>query len=389
MDRNPPHPKRKPEPPMSAHRAFIYALVAPGWGEWYAGAKWRGVLTFTLLCLAFAWFAWVFYLFVSHLFANPLVLLQGGADQAAATDDSASTMIFYMQGTAWHLVVMVWMWAIIAGVSLARDKRIVLGLQPQTSAVWGMIMAWLCPGAGQSYMGKKLMAVVFFAAAAVAVYALLPVYLNLGRELKAILLAQPEATNSTFGVMNVVGDLMDKVKQFLLQMKVFVGYSMPELLRILVRCLAMADTALLLHAAGNAWRPEPVAAQPMTRAEAMVAEAARFEREREGLPLTRGPRVPWTRRPFPRALGHAGACWLCPGAGQFLQGRFMWGWGFLGAFLGCKLFLGLLFNLDLATAEQILYLTWIPGLIRWLAILEAFLWFLVVGRKQEAAFAAM
>jgi len=80
-----------------------------------------------------------------------------------------------------------------------------------------------------------------------------------------------------------------------------------------------------------------------------------------------------------------GLGWLCPGSGQILQKRFTLGWYFLAGYIGSTFFVGFLLHLDFITVPTADLWGWLPVVIKLSAMVEAPLWMLKEGKKENAA----
>ncbi|THB68051.1 MAG: hypothetical protein D6E12_07265 [Desulfovibrio sp.] len=365
---------QKQDRPVSAHRAFLYAMALPGWGEWYAGRKQLGAATFGLLCLALLWFTWMFVLYITDMMQG----LQGALLGLPLAEVSPN--LFYLFGASGHSLYVVWMWAMLAGVQYARERRVHENLPGQRSSIWGLVMAWVCPGCGHAYQGKAALGYLFFGAYSVIALCILPVYFQFSRDLKAMLGDQDILMGNTHTVVSVMLNALG-------ELSMRVDFSPASLFKVVLRSLAVADTAIMLYAAKQAakYLPSQAGGQteerpaPKTRAEAMVAEAARHEQRVQGTL----PPVPWHKRPFVQALGYWGASWLCPGAGQMLQGRGVLGWVLLGLYFLPSAALSAVLHLDLIDPSSVGWLAHTPGIVKWAVMFEALIWWLWIGNNRD------
>ena len=79
----------------------------------------------------------------------------------------------------------------------------------------------------------------------------------------------------------------------------------------------------------------------------------------------------WLTPSFRYGIALLGLGWLCPGAGQLLQGRYRIGWGMLAGYFGTKFLIGMLLGPELITVDTADALAWLAVAIQLTAMVEA------------------
>lgn len=148
-----------PPAPPSTHTAFVYAFLAPGTGEQYAGARARGALTLVAVLGVFSWFCYAFYRLALETVELATSYLQKHALPADVAGASWGMQALIGLGVA----LLLWKWGMISAVGVARSRREALGAPEQANPLWAGAMSFLCPGLGQAYVGKPLLGWCFLA----------------------------------------------------------------------------------------------------------------------------------------------------------------------------------------------------------------------------------
>ena len=282
--------------PVSVYRAFFYSAGLPGAGEWYAGRRLAGALTCGAALGLLAAFTVYSVIAVGDLMQHAETGLQTGR---LALERSIPILA---AGASLFGFYLAWLWGMTAAVEAAAARRRADGLPIQRSAAWGAFMSWVCPGCGQVFTGKSLYG-----------YAILAGYVTAG---VFVALAYKQLAASLLDMLRQ-GSLepLSRLEALrLVQAKLLIlDHGFAQWLRRAVAGLAVAETALALS---PSW----------------VDDCA---------PPGSGP-APWHRTRPARAAGLLGLGWLCPGAGQILQGRPSIGWIFFVAWFAVQALLGIL-----------------------------------------------
>lgn len=315
--------------PVSVHRAGIYAILAPGWGDWYAGRPVRGVLLLCGFLACFTWLCWVGATLLLDLTLAPFARegLVPGA-RAWAVDPR------------WQLGVatlgMVWLWhlGVFSAIASARELYRQEGREFERAPWFAVLVSVCAPGAGQAYAspgagphtGRVRFGLGLLVAYLLGYLTLIPaLQASLGMAAEATKqleqlgqLGQPQGT-SPLHLASVLHNLV-------MAAKLQAEFSLPWKLHDLLKAYAIADVC----ACFGVFR-----AAPAPDGEEFLLE-----------PAPPRPRPAWESSNFARVFGHLALGWLCPGAGQFLQGRERAGWIFFGMNWGLLLSGSILLGLD-------------------------------------------
>lgn len=297
---------------VSVHRAFAYAVGAPGWGEWYAGFRLRAAGTVAALVVFFVWFTWALWRTsgaVTAMLASSLgnVRSIGPTPEIPGIELGISVLGLYVT----------WAWGVVSAVDCAVEARASSRVDPQRHGIWPLVLSWLSPGSGQIYEGRR----------------------GWGFALWGVWLA------GLFLGLGAVADMAAGLKELLGG-----GAGLTEAPKIVaaVRALSLGTTlgtGQLLQLA--VWT-------------LAFLETCRFVR------------TAWGEPGSPRAYAVLlGAAWLCPGGAQMLQGREKAAVGVAALFVGSQVLLGLLLGADLLDASRVDTLMWVPTLVQWGALAEA------------------
>jgi len=298
--------------PISAHRAFIYAAALPGWGEWYTGAKLRGICSGTAFLAFSVWFIAIVFQVISQFAQLASDYLQGN------TGMPMPTLPYTSFASSLLGIYFIWLWAMISAVNLAGKSRTQNGENLQQDIAWGIGISWLCPGAGQIYSAKHNSGYVIFAAYLVGFLMMIPVYMQMVQELSVLVKNGHEYAGNPLAVIAQVRQITGAVE-----------YSFAQLFQGTIRYLAIAGVCEVLKIQGK-----------------IKETALRF-------------------------LSFLLVGWLCPGSGQLLQGRKGLGWLLLGLVLSCRLLISLNFGADLIGIETAEKLSWALSMIIFFAMVEA------------------
>lgn len=310
-----------PTKSISVHRAFIYGAGAPGLGEFYAGARLRGLATAALFISFSIWFGRILYVMAGRVVGGVFESLDRLAPLALPE------MPLLSLGVSFLVVYATWLWAMMSAVDTAAAYRRHNGQNPQTSVAWATAMAWFCPGCGQIYVGSRRYGYLLLGAYVLGIVAMIPAYMHLFDGISGLARSGQLSPGNPYAVIDAVHGLMARVAN-----------SLGKLYWDGIRYVAIADT---LGALGQRF----------------PADDTRWSKPSPG---------------FGAALFGLG--WLCPGSGQLLQKRSRTGWLFLAAFIGSKFLIGFLLGRDLITVGSADMMGWLPVLIQWGAMVESPLW---------------
>ncbi|AGW12474.1 DUF6677 family protein [Megalodesulfovibrio gigas] len=301
--------------PVSIHRAGVLAVLLPGWGDWHAGRRGRGTLL-ALACMAcLSWLAVVGgVLLLDQLLVMPL---PEPPSPRQWTVDPLLQLAAAFLGLVW-----IWHLGIATAILAARERcreedgASTPGVQaPQVpQAPWfAVLVSWCAPGTGQIYAGRVRFGLGLLAAYLLGYLTIIPVLQHT--------LASAAGAASALGAWH--GDpplvLASKIQHLVMALRLEAVFSLPWKLHELLRAFAMADACALLAVPG----------------------------------LSRSAQSGWESASLARLFGHLLLGWLCPGAGQFLQGRERAGWRFFGMFWGLQLAGAILFAADAISLERL------------------------------------
>ena len=304
--------------PFSIHRAFIYSACAPGAGDIYAGKRLKG---YVILVLFIVFSSWMIVEFARMTSAS-VTYLFGSLDTATAP--SLPQLSVKSISVAFFGMLLIWYGGLLSAVESAVPQLEERGLPPQTSVAWALGMSWLCPGAGQAYTGQRQLGWVLLSGFIISILLMIPAYKTLFDQLSGLLSAGQLD-------MGHIEETMHRVHNYL-------------------RMVDFSTGSLLKH--GVKW----------------YAIAAAMASLREGA-LQHDTR--WSTRAPGYALALVGIGWLCPGAGQLLQGRRQIGWLFLAGYIFLFFIIGLLAKSNVFTIEKAETLAWLHIILQWIAALEA------------------
>ena len=311
--------------PVSVYRAFVYSAGLPGAGEWYAGRRLRGALTCAAaLCLMIAFAAY-------SVGAVREVVHHAGEGLRAGRMTLGRATPFLAAGACLFGFYLVWLLSMAAAVEAARGVRRDRGLALQRSAAWGAVMSWFCPGSGQVFTGQPFYGYAILTAFVAAGLFVAVSYKHLADTILDMLGQGQLERMGRMEALRYVQDLL-----------IILDHGFAQWLRRAVTGLAVAETSLALSRswikAGAAPGPDP---------------------------------PPWPRTPIARAAGLLVLGWLCPGAGQILQGRPLTGWIFFGTWFGVQALLGLILWAGGPHPSVNQALSWLGTLILLAAMIEA------------------
>lgn len=317
------------EAPVSVHRAFTYSACAPGWGDIYAGSRLRGYAALFVFLLCAAWFTWSLTVVVTTLVNQMFDSLEGLKPFVMPQLPVVSL------GIAFGGIYFSWLWSLLSAVDTATGRRHHGGYSPQASVAWAVAMSWFCPGSGQVYAGDRRFGFILFSAYLLGFLLIVPAYKQLFVSLSDLAQSGQLPANNPMAIIGIVHELIVRV-----------DYSFGKVFQESIKYVAVAGTMAAL-------RQGPLKAD-----------------------------MKWIDPSLPHGIGLFGLGWLCPGAGQLLQGRHRIGWGFLAGYFGSKFLIVLLLGGDLIAVETADTLTWLPVIVQWGAMIEAPI-AMGIGRRSD------
>jgi TM2 domain-containing membrane protein YozV len=328
-DKNQAAPATTAKDPISTHRAYVYGACAPGYGEIYAGARLRGYATLSLFVLFSAWFTWELFVIIRSVVGQVFDSLNGIKPFVLPDLPVVSLAVSFFG------IYFLWLWAMLAAVDVAVQQRQKAGQPPQASVGWAVAISWFCPGAGQVYTADRRFGFILWGAYLLGILLMVPAYLQFFSSISEFAKSGQLQPNNPYPVIELIHGLMARV-----------NYSFGKLSQDAVKYVAVAGTLAAL---------------------------------RQG-PLKTD--VKWLQPSMARGIALFGLGWLCPGAGQLLQGRNRIGWAFVAVYVGSKLLIGLLLGRDFITVPTADTLAWLPVLVQWSAMIEAPLAHLYLKRHE-------
>jgi hypothetical protein len=314
--------------PVSVHRAFVYSACAPGIGDVYAGRRLWGYTILVLFILLSIWLTQALVRLLLNLVNYFLESIYGTPPEMLPQFSVTAMLISLI------CLYFIWLSAILSATDGAVIARRENNLPDQASVPWAVAIAWFCPGAGQVYMAQRRLGLFLFIAFIICQLFMVPVYLRLFREISDLLGPTQSSLGSGLELVSALQSIFQNTH-----------FSIGELMQKAVKNYAIGDTMVSL-------RMGPLAADTL-----------------------------WLTPSIGYGLALAGIGWLCPGAGQLLQGRSRIGWFFLFGYLAIRLVLGFAAGqkiIAFQTAE-----TWgcLTVIVQWAAALEAPLRLLGTGSK--------
>ncbi len=325
-DQTPPPLKQ----PVSVHRAFVYSACAPGWGDIYAGYRWRGYATLSVFLFCMAWFAWTLFEILQTVVGQLFDSFKGAG--TFATPELPLTVL----AISFLGIYFTWLWSMLSAVDTAANRRKQTGFPPQHSVGWAVLISWLCPGSGQVYSNDRRFGVMVFCAYLLGILLLFPAYHQLFQSLSELAKTGQLPANNPYAIIGIVHELIVRV-----------NYSFGKVFQQTIKYFAVAGTLAAL-------RQGPL--QDDTR---------------------------WLTPSLGYGAALVGLGWLCPGSGQLLQGRHRIGWGMFAAYFGSKFLIGLLLGGDRITTAAADELAWLSIAVQWGSMIEAPLAMFVLNRQRE------
>lgn len=289
-------------------RAFVFSVLAPGLGEYYAGKRLWGVTMLALFLLALTWSTW-------NGVSLILAARQGlSPDQAFLLPGPSLRFTAFATEALWLVSIFSALWLTTAGISRFAGKR-------PGDLGWGATMSWLCPGSGNLAFGAGQQAWALLLLALAGAWFSLEVYGHWGR------------------------DVLELVRQSVAQ-----GLDLRQALKE----YESPARAMRLHWA-KAFKDVLAAVAVALTVKAALARKA---------PESDGNDSPWYRAVVLMALG-----WFSPGAGQAVRGERILAWVVLAGYALLR-FMAALLDQGLAGGPQAVYVYTAAEILRWTAVLE-------------------
>ena len=176
-------PKDTVDNEVSVHRAFMYSIAMPGWGESYGGSKKRSVVTYSILATTL--FIFFFSLYKIMIAASAYFRAMRGNPDTGFWDFFLTPALLLFLGAGGLYVL--WMWAMLSSVEVAVKTRSEEGLPQQRSPFWSILMTYFCPGAGHLYLGKKEQGYILCGLSILATFLILPSLAELSEAVSAMM----------------------------------------------------------------------------------------------------------------------------------------------------------------------------------------------------------
>ena len=304
--------------PLSVHRAFTYSGCAPGWGDIYSGYRLRGYAVLFIFLFCSAWFTWTLTIVITTLVGQLFDSLQG------ITPFVLPELPVVSLGVSFLGIYFSWLWGLLSAVDTATDRRHHGGYAPQASVAWAVAMSWFCPGSGQVYTNDRRFGFILFGAYLLGFLLIAPVYKQLFLSLSDLVKSGQLSANNPLAIIGIVHELIARV-----------DYSFGKVFQESIKYFAVAGTMAAL-------RQGPLKAD-----------------------------TKWLDLSLAYGTALFGLGWLCPGAGQLLQGRERIGWGFFAGYVGSRFLIVLLLGGDLISVKTADTLAWLPVIVQWGAMIEA------------------
>jgi hypothetical protein len=314
--------------PVSVHRAFTYSACAPGWGDIYAGARFRGYAILLIFLICAAWFTWTLTIMITTLVGQLFDSLEG------LTPFAMPDLPLVSLGISFFGIYFSWLWSLLSAVDTTVDQRHHGGYSPQASVAWAVAMSWFCPGSGQVYASDRRFGFILFGAYLLGFLLIVPAYKQLFVSLSELAQSGQLSANNPLAIIGIVHGLIVRV-----------DFSFGKIFQESIKYVAVAGTMAAL-------RQGPLKAD-----------------------------TKWLNPSLAYGTALFGLGWLCPGAGQLLQGRNRIGWGFLAGYFGSKFLIVLLLGGDFTTVETADTLAWLPVIAQWGAMIEAPI---AMGMRKQA-----
>ena len=303
---------------ISAHRAFIYGLCAPGMGETYAGSRLRGYLTALFFIFFGTWFGWTVFTIVEGTVERIVGRLEG---ISPVTPQDLSLLSL---GISFIGIYCIWLWSQISSVDSAIEIRRKNKEPSQASVAWSITISWFCPGAGQVYAGDRRLGYILFTGYIMGILLMIPAYIQLFQGMTAIVKSDQLSLGNPYTLINMVREQITRM-----------DYSYGKLFQLSLKSFAVAAGLATLRLG----------------------------------PLSND--VRWTQPALGAGAALFGIGWLCPGAGQILQKRSTFGWCLLAGYLGSSILIGFLLSQNFITVQKVDTLAWVGVLFQWGAMAEA------------------
>jgi hypothetical protein len=306
---------------ISTHRAFVYSIIMPGWGEWYAGSRMRSFFTGIMLLVSLVLFTFIMFDLTVAITDMIMDIIDGDMNA------KMPAIPFNYLGLSIAGLCFTWLWGIISSIDIAVKKQKQDNELPENNPIWGVVFSWVCPGSGHVYSGYPLFGYILFTGYLMGILLLFPVYKHLGNEIFEMMYNGTLSATNRFEIISLFREYTTRLH-----------FSFAPLFLKILKYVAIAGTIDSLNE--------------------IIAKRADNSFE-------------WMKNPWIRGLVHLLFGWLCPGAGQLLEKRNISGWGIIVINAACLLIVGfLLTSGSITPSTAYKYNILISGL-QWIAIIEA------------------
>jgi len=325
------NPTATPPPlkqPVSVHRAVVYSACAPGWGDIYAGSRFKGYATLSVFLICVAWATWTMALTARAVVGQFFDSLEG-ITPFVMPDLPTVELAISVAG-----IYFTWLWSIFSAADTATAECQKTGVSAQASVGWAVAMSWFCPGSGLVYADDRRFGFMVFGAYILGSLLIIPAYQQLFSGLHDLVKSGQLSPNNPLAVVGFVHGLIVRL-----------DYSFGKIFQASTKYFAVAATLAALKQG------------PLSADTKWLTPAPGY-----GIPLF-------------------GLGWLCPGSGQLLQGRNRIGWGFLAGFCGSQFLIVTLLGGGFIGVEMADQLAWLPVIVQWSAMIEASV-AMVMGKRS-------
>jgi hypothetical protein len=308
---------------VSVHRAFVYSLAMPGWGESYGGSKKRALVTYSALGIALLTFFFALYKLVAAVSIYTRSF-RGSSDIDLWDLFFTPGILLLLGGGGLYIV---WMWAMLSSVETAAKTRKDQGLPLQRSPFWSVLMTYLCPGVGHLYIGKKEQGYILCGLSILATFLILPSLIDLSDAVKEQFMSGSSVSAQSVSSLQEIMSKMGALSTY-----VTLGFG--AILAMVIQIYALADISCSMS-------------------EFFVVTLKKVKTRL--LPVL-----------FLIFCGY-----ICPGSGQIMAGRKETGWFIVWTVAGIKVFVAFMIGLGLIDRTSAGTFTSIPALLGWIALFEA------------------
>jgi len=346
------------EKAVSIHRAFLYSIAMPGWGEGYSGNKKRSTITYSLLTLAILIFFW----------ANYEIFVAFGVYSRSFREGSPLGIgdVFLFPGIIFLLgcgsLYIIWMWAMLSSVEVGVEARKSKKHSRQQSPFWALFMTYFCPGAGHMYMGQKSRGYILCGISIIATFSIL---FSIGGFVAAASDMFLDGQAAIGSVSSTIGPAPASTSW--LQEPSISAASISDFSVVRAKLNALATYLTLGFGAILT-----MIIQVYVLSEIAHSFSRKFLYDYEQ-----------SESKLSSASIAAFAGYLCPGCGQLLGGRTGVGWSLVYSIIGIKVLVYFMIAIEVLARENVGSFLSLTALIGWIAIIEAPARLILAGRKSN------